>query len=53
MAQTVTAPRTGVQGNEHAQNAAIHGPHDRSATHGVTITEAQADAILNTSTAAE
>ncbi len=34
-------------------NAALHGPKDRSATHGVATSEQTADAILNTQTAAE
>lgn len=53
MSQTVTATRVGVNGTEHVQNAAIHGPHDRSATKGVAVSEAVADAVLNTQTANE
>lgn len=51
--QTVTASRVGVSTSEAAQNAAVHGAHDRSTTKGVTTAEAQADAILNVTTAAE
>lgn len=53
MSQTVTASKVGVTLAEHQANALVHKPHDRSSNHGVTNADAQAAAILNTTTAAE
>lgn len=53
MSQTVTASKIGVVTTEAAQNAAIHGPHDRSSIKGVTSAEATSNAVTNSQTAAE
>lgn len=53
MSQTVTNSTIGVVAAEAQQNAAKHGPHDRSTVHGVTTSEATANAINNTATANE
>lgn len=53
VSQTITTTRIGVTTTESTQNAAIHGPHDRSTLKGVTTQEAANNAVANTATAGE
>jgi len=53
MSQTVTNTTIGVIIAEAQANATKHGAKDRSAVHGVVISESTANAVLNTTTAVE